>query len=158
MIYSLMRQYDLAGVHYDRAIALNPNDVTASTLRGLWLAYVGRGEEALRSMDADLRRDPFPPTWYWECRAIAFFQARRHSDAIKAFQQMDLLHWWWSYCYIAACHAHLGMAEEARRAGAEVLRLKPDFSMQDVERAEYWRDPVDLEHLKNGLRKAGLGN
>ncbi len=22
----------------------------------------------------------------------------------------------------------------------------------------YWRDPVNLEHLKNGLRKAGLGN
>ena len=38
----------------EQAVALNPNDVNASTLRGLWLAYVGRGEEALGSLDADL--------------------------------------------------------------------------------------------------------
>jgi hypothetical protein len=49
------------------------------------------------------------------------------------------------------------MAEMATRAAAEVLRLKLDFSTQDVERAEFWRDPVDLEHLKDDLRKAGLG-
>jgi hypothetical protein len=29
--------------------------------------------------------------------------------------------------------------------------------MQDLERVEYWRDPADLEHLKDGVRKAGLG-
>jgi adenylate cyclase len=155
MIYSLMRQYDLSGVHYDRAIALNPNDVDASTLRGLWLAYVGRGEEALRSMEADLRHNPFPPTWYWECRAIAYFQTRRYAEAIESYQRMDLLHWW-TYCYIAACYSYRNEPELARRAAADVLRLKPDFTMQDLERAEYWRDPADLEHLKNGVLKAGL--
>ena len=156
MIYSLMREFDLAGIHYDRAVSLNPNDVNSSTMRGIWLAYVGRGEEALRSMDADLRRDPFPPIWYWECRAVAFFQVRRYAEAIEAYQHMDRLHWW-SHCYVAACYAHLGMAELASRAAAEVLRLKPDFSIRDVERAEYWRDPADLEHLQVGLRKTGLG-
>jgi adenylate cyclase len=157
MIYSLMRQYDLTGVHYDRAITLNPNDVDTSTLRGLWLTLVGRGEEALRSMDADLRRNPFPPTSYWECRGIAFFQTRRYAEAIEAYQHMDLLHWW-TYCYIAACYAYPHESELAIRAAADVLRLKPDFTMQDLERAEYWRDPADLEHLKNGVRQAGLGN
>ena len=70
---------------------------------------------------------------------------------------MDLLHWW-TYCYIAACYAHLHESELAIRAAADVVRLKPDFTMQDLERAEYWRDPADLEHLKNGVRQAGLGN
>jgi tetratricopeptide (TPR) repeat protein len=156
MMYSLMKQYDLAGVHYDRAVTLNPNDVTASTLRGLWLASVGRGEEALKSLNLDLRRDPFPPTWYWECLAVAFFQVRHHVEALEAFQHMDMLHWW-SHCYVAACNAHLGNREVAKRAVSEVLRLKPDFSMEDLERAENWRDPADLEHLKDGLRIAGLG-
>ena len=64
LIYSKLRQYELGGIHLDRAVALNPNDVYASTFRGLWLAFTGRGEEALRSLEADLRRDPFPPSWY----------------------------------------------------------------------------------------------
>jgi adenylate cyclase len=156
MIYSLMRQYDLAGVHFDRAVALNPNDVDSSTLRSLWLAYVGRGHEALESLDAGLRLDPFPPTWHWECRAIALFQARRHAEVLKAFQQMDFFHWW-SHCYVAACNAHLGNLEIAKLAVSEVLRLKPNFSMRELERAEWWKIPADLEHLKDGLRIAGLG-
>jgi TolB-like protein len=155
LVCSQMRQYDLAGIHFDRAVSLNPNDVYASTLRGLWLAFVGRGEEALRSLDADLRRDPFPPTWYWGCRGVAFLQLRRHAEALDAFQHMDLLHWW-IHCYIAACHAHLGSIELAKREASEVLRLKPHFSIVDFERSEWWRDPADLEHLKDGMRKAGL--
>jgi TolB-like protein len=156
LVCSQMRQYDLAGIHFDRAVALNPNDVYASTLRGLWLAFVGRGEEALRSLDADLRRDPLPPTWYWGCRGVAYLQLRRHVEALEAFRHMDLLHWW-IHCYIAACHAHLGRIGLAKGEASEVLRLKPDFSIVDFERSEWWRDPADLEHLEDGMRKAGLG-
>jgi adenylate cyclase len=155
LAYSQLRQYDLAGIHLDRAVSLNPNDVQASTLRGLWLALTGRGEEALRSLDDDLRRDPFPPTWYWGCRGAAFLQLRRHAEALEAFQHIDLLHWW-IHCYIAACYAHLGQIELAKRAASEVLRLKPDFSIGDFERSEWWRDPIDVEHLKDGMRKANL--
>jgi tetratricopeptide (TPR) repeat protein len=155
LAYSQMRQYDLAGIHFDQAVSLNPNDVQASTVRGLWLAFTGRGEEALRSLNADLRRDPFPPTWYWGCRGVAFLQLRRHAEALEAFQHMDLQHWW-IHGYIAACHAHLGSIERAKGEAAEVLRLNPDFSIADFERSEWWRDQADLEHLADGMRKAGL--
>jgi TolB-like protein len=156
LIYSQMRQYDLAGVHFDRAVSLNPNDVPTSILRGLWLGFVGRGEEAFRSLDADLRRDPYPPAWYWGCRGVALLQMRRHAEALEAFQHTDRLHWW-MHCYIASCQAHLGRIDLAKIAAAEVLRLKPNFSMQDLERSEWWRETADLEHLKDGVRKAGLG-
>jgi hypothetical protein len=48
------------------------------------------------------------------------------------------------------------MTDGARGYAAEILRIKPDFSVQDVERTEPFRDPADLEHLKDGLRKGGL--
>lgn len=155
LIRSMMRQYDLAGIHFNRAVSLNHNDVYASMLRGLWLAFVGRGEEALRNLDADLRRDPFPPSWYWGCRGVAFLQLRRHAEALEAFQHIDLLHWW-MYCYLAICHAHLGQIELAQAAAEQLLRVKPDFSVADFERSEWWRDPADVEHLRDGIRKAGL--
>jgi adenylate cyclase len=155
MVYLTMKQFDLAGAHFDRALALNPNDTIASMLRGLWLAYMGRGEEALRYLDADLRRDPFPPSWYWEFRGVALFQMRRYRDAIASFEQVSMTPWW-DRCYLAACHAHLGIADAARSHAAEVLRQKPDFSIADVERCQPWRDAVDSERLKEGLRNVGL--
>jgi hypothetical protein len=80
-------------------------------------------------MDADLRRNRFPPTWHWDCRGIAFFQTRRHAEAIEAHQHMDLLHWW-TYCYVAARYGHLHESELAIRAATDVRWLKPDFTMQ----------------------------
>jgi adenylate cyclase len=156
LIYSKLRQYELGGIHLDRAVALNPNDVYASTFRGLWLAFTGRGEEALRSLEADLRRDPFPPAWYWGCRGVALLQLRRHAEALEAFQHVDHLWHWWLPCYIASCQAHLGKIDLAKESAADVLRLKPDFTITDFERAEWWRNQSDLEHITDGMRKAGL--
>jgi hypothetical protein len=57
---------------------------------------------------------------------------------------------------MAACYAHSGRDEAARGHAAEVLRLKPDFAVKDMERTDSYPDPVDLEHLKDGLRKVEL--
>jgi Flp pilus assembly protein TadD len=36
------RQLDLAGQHLDRAVGLNPNDVSLAVDRANWLMYVNR--------------------------------------------------------------------------------------------------------------------
>jgi TolB-like protein/class 3 adenylate cyclase len=151
----IMKRLDQAGIHFDRAVSLNPTDTFTVCLRGLWLAHMGRAEEALQSVDAGLRRDPFPPPFYWEFRGVALFEARRHREAIDAFNEMAQQPWW-CRCYLAACYAHLGMPEEARSNIAEVLRQKPDFSISDIERTEPFQNPADLKHLTDILRKVGL--
>jgi adenylate cyclase len=155
LVSMIMKRLDRAGIHFDRALSLNPTDTFTICLRGLWLAHMGRADEALRSVDAGLRRDPFPPPFYWEFRGVALFEARRHREAIDAFNEMAQQPWW-SRCYLAACYAHLGMPEEARSNIAEVLRQKPDFSISDIERTEPFQNPADLKHLTDILRKAGL--
>jgi TolB-like protein len=155
LVSMIMKRLDLAGIHFDRAVALNPTDTFTICLRGLWLAHMGRADEALQSVDAGLRRDPFPPTFYWEFRGVALFEARRYREAIQAFSEVAQPPWW-CRCYLAACYAHLGMIEEAQGHAAEVLRLKPDFSVTDIERTEPFKNPADIQHLENGLRKAGL--
>src|SRR5262249_31893473 len=59
------RQFDLAGLHLNRAVELNPMDVRLTAVRALWLIYTGKVEDALRSFEADVRRDPFPPKNFW---------------------------------------------------------------------------------------------
>lgn len=155
LVSMIMKRLDVAGLHFDRALTLNPTDTFTICLHGLWLAHMGRADEALRSIDAGLRRDPFPPTFYWEFRGVALFEARRHQEAVEAFSQVAQPPWW-VLCYLTACFAHLEMLEEARRQAAEVLRLKPDFSVTDIERTEPFQNPADIQHLENGLRLAGL--
>ena len=60
----------------------------------------------------------------------------------------------WYLARMAACLAQLGRLDEARANAAEVLRRKPDFRTSAVKLR--YRDPADLEHALDGLRKAGL--
>jgi TolB-like protein/Tfp pilus assembly protein PilF len=146
---------DLAGPHVDRAAALNPTDVHVAILRAWWLARVGRTDEAIDVLDIAMHRDPFPPQWLWECRAIALMQARRYADAIEALGRMSDPHVW-DHAYLAACHAQLGHAAEARAAAAEVVRLDPQFTVRRYGEIEWFKNPADHEHLLDGMRMAGL--
>jgi adenylate cyclase len=50
----------------------------------------------------------------------------------------------------------LGQLEEARKEGAEVLRINPGFTIQRHKRVLPYKHPEDLEHRLDGMRKAGL--
>ena len=60
--------------------------------------------------------------------------------------------------YLSASHAALGHVGEAKKAIERALQLEPQATLQrwtSFEKAPY-KDPKDLEHLRDGLRKAGL--
>ena len=57
---------------------------------------------------------------------------------------------------IAACYAQLGSEEEVRLHAAEVLRLKPDFSIADHVQGLPFKESLDRERYGEGLFKAGL--
>jgi adenylate cyclase len=153
--YTIGNQHELAGLHHDRAVALNPMDVRITSPRALWLTYTGRADGALRSLDSDLSRDPFPPAWFWFTRGAAMFEARRYREAIQTLSHLTTFYHW-DYYYLAASYAHLGLMEGARTYGAEIILARPNFSLRQVAMTEPFKDPADLEHLLDGLRKAGL--
>jgi adenylate cyclase len=62
----------------------------------------------------------------------------------------------WSYVGLACAYAQLGQLEEARAAAAEVLRINPGFTIESSKRILVYKDPKDLEHDIDGMRKAGL--
>jgi len=145
----------LAGPYFERAAALNPGDTRISYLRVWWLTRTGRAEEALACLDTAMRRDPFPPAWAWECRGIALFAARRYDDVIAAMTHMTHLHAW-DYAYIAACHAHMHRDLDAHDAAAAVLRIDPGFTLKGYRAVESCTPAAELEHLLDGMRRAGL--
>jgi hypothetical protein len=63
---------------------------------------------------------------------------------------------WWPHVVLACAYAQSGQLEEARAAAAEVLRINPGFTIESAKRALPYKDPKDLEHHLDGMRKAGL--
>lgn len=151
----LSREFDLAGLHLGRAVELNPVDVRMTSMRAFWLAYTGKATEALRSLDADLRRDPFPPQWFWAIRGVALFQCRLYEEAIQAFNGVTNIRLW-HYLYLASAHAHLGLMDQARAFVGELLRMRSDFRLGQVGVIEIFKAQADLVPLVEGLRMAGL--
>ena len=148
-------QHDLAGVHLDRAVALNPTDSRITSIRALWLAFMGRTDEAVQTIDLAMRRDPFAPASYWTFLGTTLFQAGRYEETVQALNHSTRLGRW-DFYYLAASFAHLGQIEEARACVAELQREHPNISLGQVGLTERYKDPADLDRLLDGLRKAGL--
>ena len=149
------RRFDLAGMHLNRAVSLNPNDVYIAADRANWLVRTGRPAEALQSLETAMQRDPFSPTWLWEVRCNALFHLQRYEEAIAALRNMSTFQFW-HYAHFAAAYVHAGRPDEARRELSTFLKARPDATIALVAAAEPYADQALLDHLLDGLRKAGL--
>ena len=74
--------------------------------------------------------------------------------ALKGVRQANT--GWLAYGILACIYGRLGRNEEARRAVAEPLHLKPDLVLSFTEASFPFQNPVDRELFLDGLRKAGL--
>jgi len=57
---------------------------------------------------------------------------------------------------LAEILGEIGRIDEAKKAAIDVLRLNPDFSINDYIRNLSYCDPAELTRLKTGLCNAGL--
>jgi adenylate cyclase len=149
------KRLDEAGRHIERAVEMNPAHTMATGFHGLWLALMGNPNDALRSINAAMERDPFTPPFFWEFKGVALFVSERYEEAIQSFNHMDELQFWTEGYRVASC-ALLGLPDEARFFAAKLLRQKPDFSVSDIERTEPYKSGHDLQRLQEGMLMVGL--
>ena len=57
---------------------------------------------------------------------------------------------------LAAYYGHLGRADEARALWQEVLQINPNYSFEHHRRVLPYNDPIHVERIAEGLRRAGL--
>jgi TolB-like protein/Tfp pilus assembly protein PilF len=150
------RQFDLAAFHIERAIALNPNDPAAVIVLGSLLAYTGRPDEGLSWIGKAFRLNPYAPQWYHSAHGMVLYAARRYADTIAAFGRITSGLDAWEYIYAVASYGQLGRIEEAQAQIAACRALHPDMSLLQHAAHEPYKEPADLDHLLEGLRKAGL--
>jgi adenylate cyclase len=157
LAYVAMTQgnHDLAGLHLDRAIALNPNNINAHLGRTQWLLWGGQAEQALVALEASIEREELAPSYYWEIRAEILYQLHRYRESLEAIARINRAHFWIKALAIAAL-AQTERLDEARRMLAALHTAQPNMTIARVMRANVYKDGPLREHLIDGLRKAGM--
>lgn len=142
----------------DRALALRPSYADAYALLAWVLHFAGRPEQARPTMERAIRLNPRVPSAYLMTRSEIDFLQGRYQDAIAGLERaheinpnhprIQLL--------LAAAYAHAGRTDDARWTVEQVALLYPTVSRSRLQRTFPFRDRAHLDHLLDGLRKAGL--
>lgn len=140
----------------ERAIALNPMDSVNLAYMGSLLAYGGEWERGCAIAERARQLNPRHPGWYWFAAFYNAYRTRDYEAALDAALKADM-----PGCFHAAAArtvscAQLGDRDAAHASLRELLNLVPPFAA--IARQEYskWYEPDLVEHLLDGLRKAGL--
>ncbi len=157
-IYLGKRQYEKAIAEAERAVALNPNGADAHAHLGVTLDYVGRREEAIALLKKAIRINPIPPNWYLLSLGQSYIFTGQYGEAIaihKIVLQRDPDDFS-ALIGLAAAYSVSGREEKANAAAAEVLRIKPKFSLERFAETIMYKNHADTERVIEALREAGL--
>jgi adenylate cyclase len=156
-----MRQYDQALADSARALSLEPNRPAVLNQSASVLWRGGKPEEALPLFERLFRLSPIPVLGNFTGAGMAYSLAGQYEKAadmsmkaIQRFPQNFL-----SYLNYSISTSLLGRTEQARASVNELLRLNPQFSIEQFKGFQSRlgvRDQSAVEKFVDALRKAGL--
>jgi adenylate cyclase len=161
-IYMLQGKLDEAITLGEKAIAMGPSIDTNYNMLGIIMSYAGKFEEAIALYKKAMRLNPFYHLTLLRHYAMSCLMAKRYDEARDAFNELlqraqkeefSILA---AHLGLCAVYANLGKEEEARSHVLEILKINPNFSVQEATKVYRWRDPEYSERWLSSLRKAGL--
>lgn len=149
---------DVAREHVECALRDEPSSVRARSLLGQVLTMSGRVEEALLEIERAILLNPRAPNlWSQQCvMALAHFAGGQYEEAICwANRSARAPHAGaMTFNVLAACHAHLGDREGARRAMQKLQTRRHSFSEREFGPMYAATDPEIASRFIEGLRLA----
>jgi hypothetical protein len=123
---------------------------------GFLIAYAGDWNRGCALSERARSLNPHHLGWY---RFVPFFDAYRkgdYRDALDVASKINMPGFWRTQMALTAVHGQVGEARPASDALRELLTIKPDFAAVARDELGKWWQPDLVEHLIDGLRKAGL--
>jgi adenylate cyclase len=164
-VLGLSNRFDAALAMYDRAIALDPNQAVAYVGRARNLIVIGRAAEALAPVEKAIRlspRDPDLYVWYFVL-CHAYTHLARDASAIEWCNKSIATGntFFFAYVDLASAYAWRGQKADAAAAVAELLKLRPGYTVQTLEQegSIVSDNPTfrrEYQRIVEGARKAGL--
>jgi len=155
-IHIFYQRYEQAKAEIDRAIAINPNDAHGLAGRGNVLMWAGQTDAAIEALEHAQRIDPELNAIDRNAFSLAYYLKRRYEAAIEQAELNLRANSGanFSRVVLAAAFAQQNHADDAARVVTMIRRVDPTFDSQAF--GSKFLNPADLEHLRDGLRKAGL--
>ncbi len=155
-------RYDEAVRYGEKAVAINPNNSTMMVLLAFNLLSVGRFDESVALVKTAMRICPYYPAFYLNVLALPYVLAGRYREAIEVCELMldrsrkGEINPFFAHLILAEAYAGLGQIDKAKNQAGEVLKVKPNFSMESEKFLAAYKDPAYKERHFALLRKAGL--
>jgi adenylate cyclase len=159
MVFLLRDQHEKALIEAQKAIELSPNSAEDHWWLGVVLRFAGRFDEAILSLEKAIRLNPRAPIMYLNNLAFAYAFSGQYEKAIPLWNRAiehnpDYL---FAYCGLTFAYQMSGNESKAREAAAEVLRIKPNYSVErDAGKANPFKDADLRKRFLDAQRKAGL--
>jgi adenylate cyclase len=154
------RRSERAIAAFEEAIKFNPSFAAAHVLLGQMYLYAGRREETIEQAEKGIRLSPSDPRLFIWLPALAgaHYQLRHYAEAVEAGRRSWSLNRNWPHGlrYVVAGLGQLGRIKEAQAPLAELKRMDANLEFSASVLRRNWPDPADVDHLLNGLRKAGF--
>jgi adenylate cyclase len=161
-IYMLQGEYDEALVEGEKSVASCPNCPRNHIFLAVTLHFGGRPEEAIVHAKKAMRLEPFYPAWFLFHLGGPLEILGRHEEANAIWRQLlkRALNGEFPPIYaherLVINYASLNQIEEAQSHASEILKIKPDYTVEFFRRTTHYKDQAYLESLVDLLRKAGL--
>jgi len=157
-IYSVKREFEKANEYFKKAGRHAPATTDFYARRAFQLNYLGKPYKAIEHFQEAMRLSPFYPAWYLYHLGLSYHLTEQYEQAIETLKKgiertPDA---YFPHVRLAAVYSDLDREQETRAEAAEVLRIKPDFSVENYAKANPFKDSAIVEYRKELLRKAGL--
>jgi adenylate cyclase len=155
-IHIFYQRFKQAEVELERAAAINPNDAQSLAGRGNILLWLGRTDAAIEALERAQHIDPELNVMDRFALSLAYYLKRRY-DAVIEQAELNLRKTAganFSRVMLAAAYAQQNRRTDAARMMEMIRRVDPTFDPQTF--GSKFLNPADFEHLRDGLRKAGL--
>ena len=166
---SQLAYFALAQAHYhrrelsafrpaaDRALSLNPRDTSNVAMMGVLIAYSGDWPGGCSVVQKVMQLNPHHAGWLHFVFVWDHYRKREYEQALAAAEKVNMPCYPWASGVLAAIHAQLGQTEPARKHLNAFVELAPVVARNArAEWSKWWVSEELVEHLVDGLRKAGL--
>jgi tetratricopeptide (TPR) repeat protein len=157
-LYLFRRQYEKALEAIKKAEELNPNGADVASFYGLLLYHAGRPQDAIARFEKAIRLNPMPPAWYWHNLGICYRIMEDYNKAVAAYKRALAINpdHFSAWTGITAAYELSGQEEKASLAAREILRIQPEFTLEEYQKTIMYKDQTEKRRFIEALRKAGL--
>ena len=158
----IQRKYDKCTEYGEKAVEINPNDPAILCMLAFTRNWIGQFDESRALIQKAMRLSPYYPALFLIPLSQSYFFTGQYEGGLAAAKLLlersrkGEISPMPAHSHMAINYIGLGQEDKAREHAEEMLKLVPNYSLDNVRMRGSFKDPAHLERYVAALRRAGL--